>query len=269
MKTKTIISLLLLTCYYSVNGQTMLNKPWLDTSNAIILDPYSGNNYNLELVVKNTRVKGIIHKASQGLVKDSEYLKRKKEAKEKGLLWGSYHLGMPMNATKQADFYLSTIGDYDKDLLALDLEAPHSKKFMNIDSGLVFINRIYEKTGRYPVIYANQLVVQAISRKFGNNSSYSKCKLWYARFKNNLKQSEFNNLTWNKYVIRQFACEINCCECKKDTLNNCIKDKNGIIKYTKQTNISKCPLRIEGTECDIDINVYIGNFEKLNDFWFK
>lgn len=260
-------------------GQTMFNKPWDNKSNIIILDPYQDNEYVISKVIKDSRVGAIIHKASDGLRKDSKYYEREKEAKDNNLLWGSYHLGNNSDAIIQADFYLATIKDYKNDLIALDLEEPNSKSLMNIEHGIVFINRIHDVTGRYPVVYANNKVVIAIAKKYGNKSVYSKCKLWYARFKDVI--ADFPNGTWDKYDIRQFASEINCCECDYNyTSKKCKENPSGKIKYTSERTplkdssktVSKttgysCPYIIDGTSCDMDINVFIGNLEQLKQTW--
>jgi hypothetical protein len=262
-------------------GQTIFDKPWEDKSNVIILDPYHANEYDLDKVIKDNRVGAIIHKASEGFVVDKKYYEREKEAKSKGLLWGSYHLGTNSNSVKQADFYLATLKDYKNDLIALDLEEPNSKSLMNIENGIVFINRIYEITGRYPVVYANNKVALAIAKKYGNKSVYSKCKLWYARFKDAI--TDFPNGTWNKYEIRQFASEINCCECDYNYITKkCRENSQGKIKYTSgrtpfkaasktvsKTTGNSCPYIVDGTSCDMDVNVFIGNLEQLKQTWNK
>src|SRR6266851_136700 len=102
---------------------------------------------------------------------------------------GAYHLGKPGDPIKQADFFLETVKPGKNDLLALDLESADATKHMSFDEARTFIKRINEKTGRYPLIYANNQVTKAISdqdseddvlAKPGSTFSlrYSRCRDW-------------------------------------------------------------------------------------------
>jgi len=217
------------------------NQAWIDTSKAIILDPYQGNEMDWKKIATDKRVVAIIHKATQGSKVDKKYIIRKKIAKENGYKWGSYHLGKPGDPVKQADFYLQTVGINDDEVYALDLEDLDAKYSMPLDSATKFINRIFEKTGRFPFIYCNWVVLNGISSKFDSNSVFAKCHLWHARFRK--KIPNFNTKVWKKYTIWQFSCELNCNE-KGD-----------------------CPYRVPGTNSFMDINVYNGTISELRMKW--
>lgn len=216
------------------------NQPWRDTSKAIILDPYRGNDMDWDKISTDKRVVAIIHKATQGGKIDAKYAIRRKIAKERGYKWGSYHLGLPGNPIKQADFYLQTVGINADEIYALDIEDLNPKRSMPLDSAVKFIERIFEKTGRYPLVYCNWVVLDGINKKFGSSSIFSKCPLWHARFRKSLP---FNTTTWATYTIWQFSCEINC-------------EDHG-----------KCPYRVPGTNSYMDINVFNGTIAELRDHW--
>ena len=219
------------------------NQPWLDTSVAIIIDPYALNPIDFEKLVTDKRVAGTIHKASQGFKADGKFNERKRLAEENGLLWGTYHLATNADPIEQADFYLKII-DYDTtQLIALDLESLDSSKYMSLYNAEKFIQRIYEKTQRYPLVYCNRNVLTAINVNYTENSVFAHCGLWYARFRKDIP--DFEPKVWSTYSVWQFSCEINC----------------------KKT--GECLYNVPGTLFDMDINVYNGSVEELRSEWPK
>ncbi len=106
---KTIFLFLLLTLASQVEAQkTTLSsfiKPWDNTEKPIVIDVYSKNDYTINQITKEKRIKGIIHKLS---VEDSSFFyKRRKEAYQNNLLYGSYYLPKyDTDGKKQADEYL-------------------------------------------------------------------------------------------------------------------------------------------------------------------
>jgi lysozyme len=215
-------------------------EPWKDSTKAIILDPYQENPINWDLLATDQRVVAIIHQATKGSSKDWEYAARKSEAKKRGYKWGSYHLGLRGDPLKQADFYLATAKPEADEVMALDIESLDISKDMSIDDARQFINRVKEKTGRYPLLYGNDNVIREISRKFGRDQMFSKVLLWYARFLREIK--DFPKGTWDTYTLWQFSSEVNC-------------------------NKRMCPYRVPGTLPDMDINVYNGTIEELRMNW--
>ena len=125
---------------------------------------------------------------------DRKYAERRDEAKKRGYKWGAYHLGRPGDPVKQADFFLETVKPAAEDLIALDLESTDETKDMSLAEARIFVKRINEKTGHYPLVYANNKVTQAISDQYGSDDVFSKTRLWYARFKKNV--TDFPSGTW-------------------------------------------------------------------------
>jgi hypothetical protein len=248
------------------------DEPWKDVSRPLILDPFEGNeNLNLQ-VIKDTepRVAGFIHRASRcrwnaktgrcfQVVADLKYEERRLEAKKLGFLWGSYHLGYAgVNPIRQADEYLAIAKPEGNDVMALDLEDSHgrNRKIMNLRDAAIFISRIKEKTGRYPLLYVPERVRREILSNYESQSVFSKTPLWYARYCLHLGDF-FPTKFWKTYNLLQFASEINC----PTTTGS---DKNCPLKSEK-----RCPLPapISGTDYDMDINVFNGSFEELRSQW--
>src|SRR5687767_8329003 len=163
-----LICVLLLAAASGVAAQSPeFNEPWKNPNVAFAIDPFEGNPIDWELLATDKRVVAIIHRATIGDRVDRKYHARKIEAKKRGYKWGAYHFGKPGEPMKQADFFLKTVKPEADDLLALDLESTDATKHMSFDEARVFINRIKEKTGRYPFVYANNVVTKAISERFG------------------------------------------------------------------------------------------------------
>lgn len=241
-KNLSLLFALLFSCVL-IGQTTEFNKPWEDTSKAIIIDPYYANQIDWVKLKTDTRVVAIIHKSSEGLSADPKYSERKNKAKADGYLWGSYHLGKSGDPIKQADYYLKTVGIDSAELLALDIENLDTTKTMSLFNAEKFILHVHNKTGRYPLIYCNDEVFQKISNTYSKNSTFAKCGLWYARFKNKLPS--LKKTVWESYVLWQFSCELNC------------------------TTVGKCLYNVPGVEKDMDINVYNGTILTLRKNWPK
>lgn len=227
------------------------NRPW-QNGYPLVLDAYYANTIDYKKLVASKKVSGIIFKASDDLKADTGYTQSIIDGKKNGFGIGSYHLGRKSDPIKQADFYLSKIGT-DQKFMALDIEGTGIKDISLTDAEK-FIQRIFEKTGRYPFLYCNNVVFEAITAKYDSKSQFAKCPLWYARFLNELPK--LSTKVWDKVTLWQFACEINCQEClEKDAKGNCTK-KGADYDPT-------CPQRIDGTRPDMDINAYNGDINSL------
>jgi GH25 family lysozyme M1 (1,4-beta-N-acetylmuramidase) len=218
-------------------------EPWKNPNIALAIDPYEGNDIDWEALATDKRVAAIIHRATIGDRADRKYAERRDEAKKRGYKWGAYHLGKPGDPIEQADFFLDTVKPAADELIALDLESADAVKHMSFDEARTFIKRIKEKTGRYPLIYANNEVTKAISNQYGADDVFSKTCLWYARFKRNV--TDFPVGTWKTYAVWQFSSEQNC----------------------SPANRSACLYTVPGTEYDMDIDVYNGTIEELRNKW--
>lgn len=239
-----ILAAIMLHAFVLASAQTgEFHQPWRDERIAIVIDPFQGNEIVWTEVARDPRVVGIIHRATIGSRKDTKYAERKAEALERGYKWGSYHLGKPGNPIVQADFYLDIIRPSADEVMALDIESLNSDTDMSLPNARKFIQRIREKTGRFPILYGNHAVVKHISEKFGRDDVFAKTPLWYARFKSRV--TDFPTKTWDSYMLWQFSSEINCRPAAPDN----------------------CLYRVPGTRTDMDVNVYRGTVEELKAKW--
>ncbi|MFT4601953.1 MAG: lysozyme [Arenicella sp.] len=225
----------------SIRLDNEFSQPWKSVEPAIIIDAYGLNLIDWDKMKADSNVVAVIHKCSEALRLDSRYKERELSAKSNGYLWGSYHLGRSGDPIEQAKFYLSQISDLETDLISLDLEDVNNPKFMDLANAEKFINYVHKVTGRYPLLYCNNNVLNQITKEYGSESSFAKCPLWYARFKNTV--TDFNSNCWSNYTLWQFSCEINC-------------EKTG-----------ECPYNVPGTAFDMDVNVFNGSKKELEKVW--
>ena len=219
------------------------NEPWKNPNVALVIDPFEGNDIDWEKLATDKRVVAIIHRATIGDRVDKKYAERKIEAKKRGYKWGAYHYGKPGDPIKQADFFLATVKPEPDDLLALDLESTDFDKHMSFDEARIFINRINERTGRYPIVYANNLVTKAIGAEAAPDDVFAKTHLWYARFRRSV--NDFPAGAWKTYTLWQFSSEMNCTAADR----------------------ASCLYTVPGTEYDMDVDVFNGSIEELKRKW--
>ena len=211
------------------------DRPWRQESIALVIDPYADNLIVWDKLQTEKRVVAIIHKSTIGTSRiDSKYFARKVEARKRGYLWGSYHWGLSGNPERQAEHYINTVKPGPDELIALDLEDATSQTLMNADEALLFIRRVKQLTGRYPVLYTNHASAKLISSKL-KYSEFSQTPLWYARFKAIV--TDFPKDIWPTYALWQFSSEI----------------------------LPQLP--VKGTQSDMDVNVYNGTIEELKAKW--
>ena len=227
------------------------NRPWLDKNKALVIDAFHKNAINWSKIKTDTRVAGVIHKATEGTkLSDPKYASRRSLAKRLGYKWGSYHLLRKGNTIEQAEFYLKVIGDKTSDeIMALDVECTTNsscnvpKYKVSAKEIKTFLEYIKKKTGRYPIFYGNQSVIRDLSKHQSGDKLLKNIPLWYARFKENV--ADFPKGIWKSYTFWQFSSEINC------------KPKE------------ECPYRAPGTDYDMDINVYNGSIEEMKKDWTR
>jgi GH25 family lysozyme M1 (1,4-beta-N-acetylmuramidase) len=211
------------------------DQPWKDPNVPLILDPYYDNPIDWGQLATEPRVAAVIHRATIGTAEvDRGYFQRKAEAKKRGYLWGSYHLGLRGSPVVQADFYIDTVKPEADELIALDLEDPSLHKWMSLDEAFLFIKQVKERLGRYPVLYMNDSTATLISAN-SNTPDLANSPLWYAS--PNRSTKNFPRGVWPTYTLWQFSTE------------------------------KKVQLRIPGTKTDMDIDVFNGSVEKLKADW--
>jgi len=135
--------------------------------------------------LKAAGIQAVICKATEGLYyADDTYDRYAKGAREAGLLVGAYHFGTSENVKDQVNRFIARVGRDNTDvLLALDWEPnPRGKPWtMTLDQAKEFCNLIFEKTGRWPVIYSGHTVKEALGYKT-KDSVLANCRLWLAHY---------------------------------------------------------------------------------------
>lgn len=221
--------------------ETSFFSPWNKSSKAIVIDAYEQNGIDWDEMAKDTRMVGVIHRSSIGLRVDKKYVSRRKIAKDRGYLWGAYHLGYTGNVRSQVELFLDLVGDDEDTLMILDLEDTNNGRFMTISEAEQFMELVFERTGKIPVVYANHSTTRLLNTRVRNNILFKQAKLWYARFKSNV--TDFPIGVWKNYFLWQFSSEINC------------------------SRTGSCLYNVPGTRFDMDVNVFYGTPSDLEGRW--
>src|SRR5438477_6025147 len=159
-----------------------------------------------DVVAMNSRgVVGVIHEATfPRLQRDWRYSERQAAASQAGLLWGAYHFGDGTNPISQADHFLAIVGsshpltnpapNAEKSrpgvLLVLDFEknGHYPGGSMNTGQAAAFVERIKERTGKYPGIYGSEFRLRQMLYSGGATAAHrailSNCWLWIANYHN-------------------------------------------------------------------------------------
>ncbi|WP_158284780.1 glycoside hydrolase family 25 protein [Oricola cellulosilytica] len=240
-------------------------RPWGSPELALILDGYEHNVIDFHEIVEDKRVTAFIHKGSDGMppkyrcrgtdneralcrqtwqryaISKELYRTRRTLAKKLGLKWGAYHLARAGNPLAQARHFLDFADPQDDELIALDIEGLNSEKWMSLDDAEKFATYIRARTGRYPILYANEVVSRRIAERRTTLPILSRLPLWYARYKPTIRGA-FPKGNWESYAFWQFAYQGNC-------------------------SARRCPYRVPGTNRDIDVNVANLSPDALRSSW--
>lgn len=262
--TVTVGAILLGAATQAVNASDF-SKPWLRSDRALVIDAYEYNPLDWKKLANNKRIVGFINKASDGLppayrcsgdeterrlckalwkrysVARELFHTRKMIARSLGLEWGAYHLARPGNPIDQANHFLDFAEPDEDDLMALDLEGLDTEKWMSLEDAETFVRHIKYRTGRYPVLYANDVTAQYIADNRDRFSLLARLPLWYARYKPNIG-NYFPKGYWRSHALWQFSAQANC-------------------------NKRRCPYRIAGAKNDIDVNVAPMDATSLRQAW--
>src|SRR5256885_10341701 len=152
------------------------------------------------VAMKSEGVLGIIHEASfPRYERDWRYAERQLQAMRAGLLWGAYHFADGTDPIRQADHFLAVVASShplvsgpaqeEKNrpgvLLVLDFESNHYHGGnMSVGQAVAFVQRIKERTGKYPGIYGseNRLRQMFSGVGGGQRAILSNCWLWVANY---------------------------------------------------------------------------------------
>jgi lysozyme len=174
----------------------------------------------------NTGIIGVIHEATYPrLQRDARYDERQRAALEAGLLWGAYHFGDGTNPIRQADHFLSTIdaarpsiwkgGSEERRpgvLLVLDFEKNNHYPggTMSVAQAVAFVERIKERTGKYPGLYCSEYRLRQMLYGASANSAHRRilvnCWLWIA----NYHAEPRNTAPWSSWHMWQYTGDGKC-----------------------------------------------------------
>lgn len=149
--------------------------------------------------MKREGILAVIHEASYPRwERDAKYAERQRAAVSEGLLWGAYHFGNADNPIRQADHFLEIVRSAwrqapagsrpEQVLLVLDFEknGHYPGKTMRIDQAVAFIERIHERTGKYPGLYSGEYRLREVlkDRKITaeQTRTLGRCWLWIANY---------------------------------------------------------------------------------------
>jgi lysozyme len=137
----------------------------------------------------------VIHEATYHLTRDAKYSARQQAATKARLLWGAYHFGDATDPIRQADYFLEVVRSAWREaepgsrptevLLVLDFEKNHyGGGSMRIEQAVAFVERIYQRTGKYPGLYSNENRIRQVMNNAltAYQQILTKCWLWMANY---------------------------------------------------------------------------------------
>jgi lysozyme len=152
---------------------------------------------------KDAGVLGVIHKATQGTTfLDPTFKKNRKRIADAGLLFGAYHFGTAGDASAQADFLLSSVGD--DALLVLDFEPNPQGRDMGLLEAEQFVHHVFSMTGRYPGLYSGHTIKEALAAAGitkPEQTELSKCWLWIAQY----GPAPLIPTVWSRWTLWQYT----------------------------------------------------------------
>lgn len=153
--------------------------------------------------VKKTGYAFTVIKATQGVgMLDSNFAKNKNGARNAGLLCGFYHFANGGDAQKEADYFLSKLGQLlQGEFLVLDWETKHANP---VEWCRIFLQRVKEKTGIKPILYINRSTENSLDWSPVVSGDYG---LWIADYgiNNGAMNQKPGIKNWKFFAIWQFT----------------------------------------------------------------
>src|SRR5437762_11212734 len=175
------------------------------------------------IAMKREGIVGVIHEASYPrFERDAKYLDRQIGALQAGLLWGAYHYGDATDPVRQADHFLSVVSSAWAQAnpvtrpsgvqLVLDFEknGHYPGGTMRVDQAVAFVERIRERTGKYPGIYSGEYYMHqnmnSLRLGTAQASVLGNCWLWLANYSNQPRATS----PWNAWHMWQYCGDGRC-----------------------------------------------------------
>lgn len=178
------------------------------------------------VAMKYQGIVAVIHEATfPPLNRDWKYADRQYAAINAGLLWGAYHFGDGTNPVRQADHFLGFVDSQRPAikpsdaverrhgiLLVLDFEknGHYPGGSMSVAQAVSFVQRIKERTGKYPGIYGSEYRLRQMLYGRGTTESQravlSNCWLWIA----NYHAQPRSTAPWSRWHLWQYTGDGKC-----------------------------------------------------------
>lgn len=200
----------------------------------LIPDAYHGDKLDIPLLANNGPV-ALILKSTQGIsYTDPTFAARLTQARDVGLLVGSYHFADGTDPKQQVAHWLDVAMPRAKELVAFDWENNPSGRTMTYTQACVFVQEVHDRLGRWPMIYGSNLLKENIP---AGDSILFKCPLWLASYNATPKLPR----GWPKYDLWQFTGD----------------DQNKVVS----------PHWFPGAEAPLDISQFDGTIAELRNRW--
>ncbi|MGB8341854.1 MAG: glycoside hydrolase family 25 protein [Chthoniobacterales bacterium] len=172
-------------------------------------------------LMKREGIVGVIHEATYPRFdRDSYYGSRQESATRAGLLWGAYHFGDATDPVRQADHFLDMVASEwqgqslrrDGVLLVLDFEKNdhYPGGTMRVDQAVTFVERIRQRTGKYPGVYGSENRLRTVLNARGVSPSQrqilANCWLWIANYHSEPR----NTAPWDRWHLWQYTGDGTC-----------------------------------------------------------
>ncbi|HVF72338.1 MAG TPA: glycoside hydrolase family 25 protein [Chthoniobacterales bacterium] len=166
--------------------------------------------------MKREGVVGVIHEATYPpRVRDAYYGPRQTAATRAGLLWGAYHFANATDPIRQAEHFLGVVESSYRGpgiqpsgvLLVLDFEknGHYPGGTMTVSQAARFVERIKQRTGKYPGVYGSDYRLKAVLNAPGVNQAdkaiLGNCWLWIA----NYHHLPTANSPWSNWRLWQYT----------------------------------------------------------------
>ena len=173
--------------------------------------------------MKTEGIVGVIHEATYPrFERDAFYSVRQDAAARTGLLWGAYHYGNATDPIRQADYFLTIVSSAWANadsasrpngiLLVLDFEknGHYSGGTMRVDQAVAFVQRIHERTGKYPGIYSGEYYLHRALNSSRVSATQKRilanCWLWIANYGAEPRPAA----PWSRWHLWQYCGDGRC-----------------------------------------------------------
>jgi lysozyme len=171
--------------------------------------------------MKREGVLAVIHEATYPRFdRDTYYGSRQNAVGRAGLLWGAYHFGDATDPIRQAEHFLSVVEANWRGpaiqpsgvLLVLDFEknGHYPGGTMRVDQAAKFVERIKQRTGRYPGVYGSENRLRSVLNAPGVNPADKRilgnCWLWIANYHYQPTASS----PWSNWRLWQYTGDGKC-----------------------------------------------------------